>query len=59
MRADGGWRRRMHDEVRRMIHGEFVYPSYVLTVAAMIGVVVWSWVTMRRAEAAADRVRRR
>ena len=42
-----------------MIHGEFVYPSYVLTIAAMIGVVAWNWLAMRRAEAAADKVRQR
>lgn len=33
-----------------MIHGEFVYPSYILTIAGLVGVVVWSFVAMRRAE---------
>lgn len=42
-----------------MIHGEFVYPSYVLTVAGIVGVVVWSWAAMRRAEAAAAELRRK
>lgn len=42
-----------------MIHGEFVYPSYVLTIAAMAGITLWSWRAMRRAEAAAEKVRRK
>lgn len=42
-----------------MIHGEFVYPSYLLTVAGLAGVVLWSWLAMRGAEAAADKARRR
>ena len=42
-----------------MIHAEFVYPSYLLTVAGLVGVTVWSLITMRRAEAAAARERRR
>lgn len=42
-----------------MVHGDFVYPSYALTIAGMVGVVVWSWLAMRRAEGDADKVRRR
>ena len=42
-----------------MIHAEFVYPSYALTVAGLVGVLAWSFVAMRRAEAAADAQRRR
>jgi len=42
-----------------MIHGEFVYPSYVLTIAGMVGVVAWSWLSMRAAEAAAAKAKRR
>jgi len=42
-----------------MIHGEFVYPSYLLTIAGMVGVVAWSWLSMRAAEAAAAKAKRR
>ena len=42
-----------------MIHGEFVYPSYVLTVAGLVGMLAWSWTAMRRAEAAARKLRER
>ena len=42
-----------------MIHGEFVYPSYALTIAGMVGVVVWSWLAMRAAEADSAKARRR
>jgi len=42
-----------------MIHAEFVYPSYLLTVAGLVGVTVWSLIAMHRAEAAAARERRR
>lgn len=42
-----------------MTHGEFVYPSYALTVAGVIAAVAWSWLAMRRAEAAADQAKRR
>ena len=40
-----------------MIHGEFVYPSYALTVGGIVVVVVWSWIAMRRAESAAAAIR--
>lgn len=42
-----------------MTHGEFIYPSYVLTIAGLVGAVVWSFVAMRRAEAAVAKERRR
>ncbi len=42
-----------------MTHGEFVYPSYALTIAGMVGVVLWSWLSMRAAEAAAAKAKRR
>ncbi len=42
-----------------MNHAEFVYPSYILTIAGLVGVTVWSFIAMRRAEAAAARDRRR
>ena len=35
-----------------MTHAEFIYPSYALTIAALLGTVVWSFVAMRRAERA-------
>jgi len=40
-------------------HGEFIYPSYVLTIAGLIGVLVLSWLGMRRAERAAAELRER
>ncbi len=33
-----------------MIHAEFIVPSYVLTVAGLLGAVIWSYIAMRRAE---------
>ncbi len=42
-----------------MTHAEFVYPAYALTIAGLVGTVVWSFVAMRRAEGAADKDRRR
>ena len=36
-----------------MIHGEFVYPSYALTIAGLFGVLLWSWRAMRQAESEA------
>ncbi len=36
-----------------MTHAEFIYPSYALTLAGLLGTVAWSFVAMRRAEAAA------
>ncbi len=42
-----------------MTHAEFIYPSYALTIAGLLGTVVWSFVAMRRAEAAVEKERRR
>jgi len=39
----------MHEDAR-MTHAEFIYPAYALTIAGLVGVVVWSWIAMRRAE---------
>jgi hypothetical protein len=47
----------MHED-GRMTHGEFIYPSYALTIAGLVGTVVWSFVAMRRAESATTGVRR-
>ncbi len=47
----------MHEDP--VTHGEFIYPSYALTVAGLIGAVVWSFVAMRAAEGAAERTKRR
>lgn len=46
-------------EDKRVTHSEFIYPSYVLTIAGLVGTVVWSFVAMRRAEAATVKERRR
>lgn len=35
----------------------FVNGAYALTIAVTLGVIVWSWLAMRRAEARRDQVR--
>ena len=42
-----------------MTHAEFVYPAYALTIAGLVGTVVWSLVAMRRAEGTASIAARR
>ena len=42
-----------------MTHAEFVYPAYALTIAGLVGTVVWSLVAMRRAEGTASIASRR
>ena len=42
-----------------MTHADFIYPSYALTVAGLIGAVTWSFVAMRRAEGTPDQALRR
>lgn len=37
----------------------FVVASYAMTVAGTAGLLAWSWVAMRRAEAEADAVKRK
>ena len=39
----------MHED-GSMTHAEFVYPAYALTIAGLVGTVVWSFVAMRAAE---------
>jgi len=34
-----------------MTHAAFIYGSYALTVAGLVGTVAWSFAAMRRAEA--------
>ena len=41
-----------------MNHWSFVIAAYALTVLAVAGLVAWAYASMRRAEAAADRLRR-
>ncbi len=41
-----------------MNHWPFIIAAYGLTLFGTIGVALWSWVTMRRAEAEADALRR-
>ncbi len=36
----------------------FILAAYALTLAGTIGVALWSWSSMRRAEAEADALRR-
>ena len=41
-----------------MNHWAFVTAAYAVTVLAVAGLVVWAYASMRRAEAAADRLRK-
>ena len=40
-----------------MNHWAFVFAAYAGTVAAVSGLVLWAYASMRRAEAAADQLR--
>ena len=42
-----------------MNHWAFIAAAYAVAVAATAALLVWSYVTMRRAEAAADALRRK
>ena len=42
-----------------MNHWAFVTAAYALTVAAATGLALWSWLAMRRAEAAAEALGKR
>jgi hypothetical protein len=37
----------------------FVTAAYVVALAATVGLLLWAWSSMRRAEAAADELKRR
>ena len=41
-----------------MNHWPFIIAAYALTIAGTLGLALWSFVAMRRAEAAADALRR-
>ena len=41
-----------------MSHWTFVIAAYAVTVAALAGLIGWAFGAMRRAEAAADRLRK-
>lgn len=41
-----------------MNHWPFIIAAYALTLAGTLGVALWSYATMRRAEAEAEAVRR-
>ena len=41
-----------------MNHWAFVTAAYAVTLAGMAGLGLWGWLSMRRAEAAADSLRR-
>ncbi len=41
-----------------MSHWPFIVAAYGLTLVGTLGVTVWSWSAMRRAEAEADALRR-
>ena len=41
-----------------MIHAEFIVPAYALTIAGLGGLLLVSWLRMRAAERAAEKLRR-
>ena len=41
-----------------MNHWAFITAAYAVTLIAVAGLILWAYVTMRRAEAAADRLRK-
>lgn len=40
-----------------MNHWPFIIGAYAIGLAATIGITLWSWLAMRRAEAEADKLR--
>lgn len=42
-----------------MNHWAFVFAAYAVALIAVAGLLVWAQVTMRRAEAAADELKRK
>ena len=42
-----------------MNHWAFVTAAYAVALVATLGLLAWAWMTMRRAEAAADEIKRR
>lgn len=42
-----------------MNHWNFVIAAYALTLVGTLGAGLWSWLSMRKAEQAADRLRDR
>ena len=41
-----------------MNHWPFIIAAYALTILGTLGVTLWSWTAMRRAEGEADALRR-
>ena len=42
-----------------MNHWNFIAAAYGVTVAATAALILWAWLSMRRAEAAAEQLRRK
>jgi hypothetical protein len=42
-----------------MNHWSFVIAAYVIAIVGTVGLLAWAYVTMRRAEAAADELKRK
>ena len=42
-----------------MNHWSFVIAAYVIAIGGTVALLAWAYVTMRRAEAAADELRRK
>ena len=42
-----------------MNHWAFVTAAYAVALVATLGLLAWAWLTMRRAEAAADEIKRK
>jgi heme exporter protein CcmD len=40
-----------------MTHAAFIIPAYAVTVGGLLAILLQSWVSMRRAEAAAEKLK--
>jgi heme exporter protein D len=45
--------------VRPDLWANFIWPAYVLTIGGLLAMLVWAFVTMRRAERDAERLKRK
>ena len=41
-----------------MNHWNFIAAAYAVTIAATVALILWAWRSMRRAEAAAEQLKR-
>ena len=40
-----------------MTHAAFIFPAYAVTIGGLLAILVQSWTAMRRAEAAAEKLK--